>query len=273
MRFFVDIAVPQDLASLELTGPDAHHLRDVLRARIGETVVVCDAVGTDHRCEISEMSADGVFLKIIERHPADTEPPYQAVLLQGLAKGDRMESLIQKSVELGVANIVPFVAGRSVVRLTPEEGRRKAERWSRVAEEASKQCGRARVPLVEPPISFDEALERASRADLAFLPWEGERRRTLASWFAEDRTQNTLHAATAAGRSPVVAFLIGPEGGFEAGEIDRAISRGLSTVTLGRRILRTETAGPAVLAQLSLLLETGSGGRSGAPDLTVHKNG
>ena len=254
-RFFLDRILPLEQQTVELTGADAHHLRDVLRARPGEAVVVCDAAGTDHRCEVTGSDAERVILAIVERCAAETEPPYEAVLLQGLAKGDRMDVLVQKSVELGVSRIVPFAAARSVVRLDREDGVRKSERWSRIAEEAAKQCGRSRIPRVDPPVPFDEALGIASRSDLAFLPWELERERTLHTWRLEEGTRRVLGEAVRTGVPPTISFLIGPEGGFAEEEVRKALSVGLSTISLGRRILRAETAGPTVLAQLSLLLE------------------
>jgi 16S rRNA (uracil1498-N3)-methyltransferase len=254
-RFFLDRILPREQLSVELTGADAHHLRDVLRARTGENVVVCDAVGTEHRCEVARLDAASVTLSIIERFAGEMEPPYEAVLLQGLVKGDRMDTLIQKSVELGVARIVPFAAGRSVVRLEREDGVRKSERWSRIAEEAAKQCGRSRIPRVDSPVSFAEALSIAQNSDLSFLPWENERDRSLRTWRLEERTDRILRETYSSRRIPTIAFFIGPEGGFEAEEIRKAHAAGITTLSLGRRILRAETAGPAVLAQLSLLLE------------------
>jgi 16S rRNA (uracil1498-N3)-methyltransferase len=254
-RFFLDRILPLGQMTVELTGADAHHLRDVLRARPGEAVVICDAAATDHRCEVIGSDAERVVLAVVERLSAETEPPYEAVLLQGLVKGDRMDVLVQKSVELGVSRIVPFAAARSVVRLDREDGVRKSERWSRIAEEAAKQCGRSRIPRVDPPVPFDEALGIASRSDLSFLPWELESERSLLTWRREERTELVLRASARNGRPPTLAFLIGPEGGFDGEEVRKALSAGLATISLGRRILRAETAGPAVLAQLSLLLE------------------
>ncbi len=254
-RFFLRERIPEDREALVLTGPDAHHLRDVLRARPGESVVVCDANGTELSCRVADAEADGVRLTIESRRPDDAEPHYEAVLLQGLAKGERMDVLVQKSVELGVSRIVPFSSSRCVVRLDREEGRRKADRWNRIAEEAAKQSGRSRIPPVDPPVPFDEALRIAREADLCFLPWEGETARNLWDFRLDPATRETVRFVTESGRVPRIAFLIGPEGGFSPEEAGEALSMGIPTITLGRRILRTETAGPAVLAQLSLLFD------------------
>jgi len=255
MRFFLQERVPEDQDALVLTGPSAHHLRDVLRVRPGESVVVCGADGVELSCVVVGTDADGVQLHVASRRTADAEPPYDAILLQGLAKGDRMDFLIQKSVELGVARIVPFTSSRCVVRLGREEGVRKAERWSRIAEEAAKQSGRSRIPPVDPPVSFEEALAIARAADLRFLPWEGEKTRNLWNFRENHENRLTVSEVTESGRRPTIAFLIGPEGGFSPEEAGEALAEGIPTITLGRRILRTETAGPAVLAQLSLLFE------------------
>jgi 16S rRNA (uracil1498-N3)-methyltransferase len=263
-RFFLPGPVPGSAGEVVLSGTSAHHLRDVLRARPGESVVVCDADGDEISCVVEGADAGGVRLRIVARRTSDAEPPYEAVLLQGLAKGERMDVLVQKSVELGVSRIVPFASSRCVVRLDREEGRRKAERWSRIAEEAAKQSGRSRIPVVAPPVSFEEALEIARSADLRFLPWEGEKARNLLDFRENPENRLTVSEVTETGRRPTIAFLIGPEGGFALEEVEKARAAGLSTITLGRRILRTETAGPAVLAQLSLLFEVGSG-RFGTP--------
>jgi 16S rRNA (uracil1498-N3)-methyltransferase len=256
-RFFLDVRVPEGQANVDLPGADAHHLRDVLRARPGDAVSVCDADGTELDCTVEAFEPDRVRLHVRARRPADTEPPYDAVVLQALVKGERMDWLVQKSVELGAARIVPFAAARSVVRLSPGEGPKKAERWGRIAEEAAKQCGRARIPPVLPPVPFAEALRLCAAADIAFLPWEGERRTDLAYLAHDPAARAALENARRAGRRPTLAFLVGPEGGFDAGEVAAAVAAGLRTITLGRRILRSETAAPAALAQLSLLLETG----------------
>ncbi len=256
-RFFLDARVPEGQEAVELRGADAHHLRDVLRARPGDAVSVCDADGTELDCTIDALDTDRVRLHVRARRPAATEPPYDAVVLQALVKGERMDWLVQKAVELGAARIVPFSAARSVVRLSPDDGPKKAERWSRIAEEAAKQCGRARIPVVLPPVPFAEALRLCAAADVAFLPWEGERETDLAFLVRDPSARAALDAARRDGRRPKLAFLVGPEGGFDAEEVAASVAAGLRTVTLGRRILRAETAAPAALAQLSLLLETG----------------
>jgi len=240
-RFFVEECLDPDVKSLTLRGADFHHIRDVLRMKIDEDLTVCDGGSSDLQCRITSFLSDGVELTIISRQDNQTEPAYQVTLYQGLAKGDKMETIIQKAVELGAARIVPVICRRSVARLDDKDTAKKLQRLNRIAAEAAKQCGRGLTPTVSEPLSFKAAMCEAAKADIRLIPWEGERACSLRA---------ELESAPDLGPNQTISVLIGPEGGFDADEIAIALAAGISPVTLGRRILRTETAGAAVLAMV-----------------------
>ncbi len=260
-RFFIEEAVDLSAQNVFLTGDDYHHLHDVLRMKAGDELLVCDGAGTDLHCRISRFTDKGAELAILSRTVNQTEPPYEAVLYQGLAKGDKMDGIIQKAIELGVSRIVPMICRRSVAVPDAGDMPKRLTRWNRIAAEAAKQCGRGRIPAVEPACAFTEAIRQAAAADIKLIPWEMEKeqslREALEAWSAlgkqpatgaegDEKPENGSIPAA----KPELAVLIGPEGGFTEQEIDLALAAGLQPVTLGRRILRTETAGPAVLAMI-----------------------
>lgn len=240
-RFFIEDSPPEGVSRLVLAGSDFHHIRDVLRLRTGDVITVCDGASNDLDCRIDRFLPDGVELTVISRTSNQSEPLCRVTLYQGLAKGDKMDTIIQKAVELGVTRIVPVACRRSVARLDEKNSEKKVLRWQRIAAEAAKQCGRGQVPEIGQLLDFDEAVTEAARADLGLVPWEGERERSLRS---------ELETAAALPANPSISVLIGPEGGFDADEITMALGAGIRPVTLGRRILRTETAGIAVLAMI-----------------------
>lgn len=264
-KFFIEATLPPDVDRFTIRGEDARHIRQVLRMQPGEVLVVGDAARVDHVCVIDGFTEDGVALEIRERQPNQTEPSFQATIYQGLPKGDKFDQIVQKAVELGISRIVPVVCRRSIVKLDIADAAKKNVRWSRIAQEAAKQCGRGAIPEVALPLRFAAAVAEASRAmaggALAFIPYEAERDQGLRQ-LLEDRLpaasimRSALEAVNAEGavaeaeNRPEVAFFIGPEGGFAPEEIDQALAAGIVPVSLGRRILRTETAGPAVLAML-----------------------
>ncbi len=267
-RFFIETILPPDTAEYTIRGEDAHHIRQVLRMQPGETLTVCDGARVDFTGPITGFSGNGVQVRFQERHANRTEPSFRATLYQGLPKGDKFDQIIQKSVELGIGRIVPVACRRSIVKLDTADAARKNVRWNRIAQEAAKQCGRGSIPEVAMPLSFAAAVAEAARAAtvgaLAFVPYEGERelslRRLLEQRLPADAPSGLAAAAqpeampgmpeSAMDARPQVAFFIGPEGGFAPEEIEQALAAGLVPVSLGRRILRTETAAPAVLAML-----------------------
>ncbi len=251
-RLFTDEILPENQETYTFTGDDAHYLSDVLRMQTGESLILCDGARTDFTGLISALSHDSVTVSLIHRELNQTEPPYQAILYQGIVKGDKMDWIIQKGVELGVSAVVPVICSRSISKLEGKDIAKKLARWQKIAEEASRQCGRGHIPQVMPPISFAKAIQQSvEKSDLVFLPWEGEKScplSTVLERFLEHQPQS-------GGTRPKISFFIGPEGGFDPKEIDLSLQTGVSTVTLGRRILRTETAGLAVLSMLIYRLE------------------
>ncbi|HBP39110.1 MAG TPA: 16S rRNA (uracil(1498)-N(3))-methyltransferase [Clostridiales bacterium] len=240
-RFFLEACLDPAADTLQLAGADFHHIRDVLRLGPGDELIVCDGTRSDLRCRIRRFTAAAVELTVEERQANHTEPSYRAILYQGLAKGDKMDTIVQKAVELGVFKIVPVICRRSVARPDENSLDRKLARWNRIAAEAAKQCGRGQQPKVARPLEFAAAVGAAATADICLIPWENERGRSL---------RQELETAAADKPQPEISLLIGPEGGFAAEETGLAFAAGIRPVTLGRRILRTETAGAAALAML-----------------------
>lgn len=225
---------------------DAHHIKNVLRLRPGEEVSfsVRGREGVEFRCEIGECGEDYVLCPVIFTKENNVELPCRVTLFQGLPKGDKMETVIQKTVELGVASIVPVAMARSVVRLDEKKAAKKTERWQGIAEAAAKQSQRGLIPEVLTPRSFDEAVTMCAGCDLILVPYEK----------ADDmKRTRELIGGIEPGRS--VAVFIGPEGGFTDGEIAELKAAGAREITLGRRILRTETAGMTVMSFLVYALE------------------
>ena len=251
-RFFTEEAVSPLQSRLALTGEDAHHIAAVLRMKQGDELVVCDGARTDLLCRIEQMTTGQIGLLVLERNGNRTEPGYVVTLYQGLVKGDKMDQIIQKAVELGVTEIVPVDCRRSVARVHESDREKKGQRWNRIAAEAAKQCGRGVRPRVADVQPFAACLSGAAAAGLALIPWEMEREQSIrsvltsfqAQWDGQDKARQS------SGREqPTISILIGPEGGLTETEVEQACAAGIRPVTLGRRILRTETAGPAALAQ------------------------
>jgi 16S rRNA (uracil1498-N3)-methyltransferase len=214
---------------------ESRHLSRVLRLRPGDTVIATDGAGHDYTVRLDSVGtqATGSVLQVAAH---DAESPLSVTLVQAIPKGDRMETIIRAATELGVARVLPAVSARTVVRLDAAGWRQRTRRWQRVAREATKQCRRGVVPEVEEPRPLAERLTVAAAADVALCVWEGE----------GPPLARILDSASP--RTAVV--LIGPEGGLAGDEVEAARAHGWTTVSLGARILRTETAGPAMLAIL-----------------------
>lgn len=242
-RFFI----PADRISegtVTVTGDDAHHISRSLRMAAGERITVCDGTGTDYECELTAFLPDRVLANVLSSAPSASEPPYHATVFQALPKGEKLDAVIQKAVECGASEIVPFESERCVVRMTDGE-EKKRERRNRIALEAAKQCGRGIIPTVAGTLRFEEAITRAAKADLALFCYEGEGTQPL---------PEVLNAFCGKG-TPTVSVMVGSEGGFSKREADAAKDRGMIPVGLGTRILRTETAAAFVLACLSYRFE------------------
>ena len=231
--------------SVIIRGADVNHIKNVLRMRPGEEVAVSNGIdGREYRCGILALEEDCVRLELRFIKEDGVELPAKIYLFQGLPKADKMELIIQKAVELGAFQVIPVAMKRSVVRLDDKKAAKKADRWNSIAESAAKQAGRSRIPEVTMPLSYKEALKMAEELDVTLLPYE------LAGGM--EVTREVIRQIKS-GQS--VGIFIGPEGGFEPEEVDAAVSMGARVITLGRRILRTETAGLATLAILMFELE------------------
>lgn len=248
-RFFVEPQhICDDIVTLE--GENARHIALSLRLAVGEHITVCDRTSV-HDCELIFFDGQTVRAKVLASTPIDTEPPYVAHLYQALPKGDKLDTVIQKAVECGVADIVPFESSRCIMRAKPEAEERKTERRRRIAEEAAKQCGRGMIPTVGRTVRFDTMLSMASTADLALFCYEGEGTVSIKSLL-----DNALPLIpTDRGRQPDIAIIVGSEGGFSPEEAAMAQAQGCRLIGLGRRILRTETASGFVLSCLSYRYE------------------
>jgi 16S rRNA (uracil1498-N3)-methyltransferase len=252
-RFFVNkSAVDLKNGAVTITGEDVKHIGSVLRAAPGDLLELSDGAGTDYDVVVEQISKDSILTKIMGSRPNSTEPPIDVTLFQGIPKADKMDYIIQKCIEIGVKRIIPVMTARTVVRFAnKKDADSKVMRWSRIALEAAKQCDRGIVPEIGDPISFDAAVKQAADYDLKLLPYEEESRGSLRRQLKDF---STGHAAlpgndeAGACRKSTVAVFIGPEGGFSPTEAEKAVQGGFASVTLGPRILRTETAGLAAAA-------------------------
>ena len=250
-RFFVQAsAISGD--TVTLTGDNAHHAAYSLRLAPGDRIQVCDQQ-TAYLCEMVSFDSDSATARILSAKPIDTEPPFIARLYQALPKGDKLDTVIQKAVECGVYEVIPFESSRCIVRAKPEAEARKTERRCRIAEEAAKQCGRGVIPTVKPTVTFAEALQLAEGADLALFCYEGAEVTPLPAIL--EMASPSLDAARAEGRTPEIAIFVGSEGGFSPEEAAAARRAGFAMTGLGKRILRTETASGFVLSCLIYALE------------------
>ncbi len=243
-QFFVEPSQIQG-KKIIITGSDVNHIRNVLRMKPGEEIAVSNGIdGREYRCGIEEFAEDTVVCTLRFIKEEGVELPCEIYLFQALPKADKMELIVQKAVELGVHEIIPVAAKRCVVKLDEKKAAGKVNRWQGISEAAAKQSRRGVIPVVRAPVSFREAVETARDMDVRLIPYE----------LAKDmsHTRSLIEAVEPGQR---IAVFIGPEGGFEESEIQAALAAGIEPVTLGRRILRTETAGLAVLSWLMYHLE------------------
>ncbi len=242
-RFFV---APDQINGdqISIIGPDVNHIRNVLRMAPEDNLTVSDGSGTDYYCRISDMTKDEVLLAVIDSWRAFAELPAHMYLFQGVPKGDKMELIIQKAVELGVYQIVPVMMQRTIVKLDEKKKEKRQQRWQSIAESAAKQAGRAMIPKVADVVSFKEALDMCRDMDAVLMPYEK----------AEGMTAARKCVRSLRGKQAVGIF-IGPEGGFAPEEVEMATQCGAVTMTLGHRILRTETAGMTMLSIIMFELE------------------
>ena len=243
-RFFVD---PSDISGhdIYIGGRDYNHIKNVLRMRTGEVVSISDgASGREYRCHIVDIGEEKVHLRLDFIKEADVELPVRITLFQGIPKSDKMDLIIEKCTELGVTEIVPVETARSVVKLDEKKAEKRREHWQGKAEAAAKQSKRAIIPEIRGIVGMNEALDMAADSGLRLIPYE------LAENF--QKTRDIISEVKPGER---IAVFIGPEGGFSEEEIARAEGRGFVPISLGRRILRTETAALVLLSWLIYLFE------------------
>lgn len=234
--------------SVIISGNDVNHIRNVLRMKIGEELNISNGQdGREYRCAIDSFEEDRIVCRLRFIKEDNIELPSKVYLFQALPKADKMELIIQKAVELGVYRIIPVAAKRCVVKLEGKKAASKIARWQGIAEAAAKQSKRAIIPEVTDVLNFSQAVDLASDMDIKLIPYE----------LAEGMTK-TREIIEELMPKQDIALFIGPEGGFEEGEIQTAVDNGIIPITLGRRILRTETAGMTVLSWIMYRLE-GSG--------------
>lgn len=238
----------EDIAGSEILvkkPEDVNHIKNVLRMHPGEQISFsCEETGKDYICRLTVLNNDEIRAVIEDIEQASGELPVHLVLFQGLPKSDKMDLIIQKAVELGVYEIVPVAMKRCVVRLDEKKAAKKLARWNEIARSAAKQSKRSHIPKIKDIMSFEQAVSHAESLDMFLLPYED----------AKGLSHSRKIMETVKGKNSAGIF-IGPEGGFEDKEIDRAIQAGAFPITLGHRILRTETAGMTVLSILMFMLD------------------
>ena len=242
-HFFVE-ARQKDGETIRITGTDVNHIGNVLRMHPGEQILISDEDRTDYLCEIAQIGRDEVLAMILETRSENHELPSKIVLFQGLPKADKMELIIQKAVELGAYGIIPVAMKRSVMKLDSKKAESKVKRWNAISESAAKQSKRSIIPAVHDVMTFAQAAEYAKTLDMVLLQYE-----------CADGMQATKDKLSSIKPGSSIGIFIGPEGGFDGSELTVAHDAGFDVITLGRRILRTETAGMMLLSVLMYQLE------------------
>lgn len=244
-RFFAEpFRIEEDNHRITLVGTDVNHIKNVLRMKPGQELWVSDGAKKEYHCSIEAFTDTEVLLHILYIQEPEYELPSRLYLFQGLPKADKMELIIQKAVELGVHAVIPVETKRCVVKLDEKKSAKKTARWQQISESAAKQSKRMLVPEIYPVMSYGKALDFAKNLDVCLIPYE------LAKGIKE-----TAEIIDSIEPGQSVGIFIGPEGGFEETEIQQAMEAGARPITLGKRILRTETAGIAALSILMFQME------------------
>lgn len=249
-HFFVE---PSQICGTRVTieGEDVNHIRNVLRLKPGDEISVSNGIdGRDYRCGVEEITDTHVVCRLRFIKEEGVELSAKVSLFQGLPKGDKMELVIQKTVELGVHEIIPVAMKRCVVKLDEKKAKSKIARWQGIAEAAAKQSKRAVIPQIHDVMSYQQALEYAKDMDVKLVPYEMEN--ILDGTSGMEGTKREIGSLKSGQR---IAVFIGPEGGFDESEIQAAVELGMRPITLGRRILRTETAGLTIMSWIMYQLE------------------
>lgn len=244
-QFFVEPSQIQG-NRITITGKDVNHIKNVLRMKAGEEISISNGVdGKDYRCGIEELLDEEIICNLRFIKEDGVELPSRVYLFQGLPKADKMELIIQKAVELGVHAVIPVSCKRSVVKLDDKKAKSKIARWQQIAEAAAKQSKRGIIPEVKTVLSMKEAVALAEQCKVKLIPYE-----------LAEGMEKTKEIISSLKSGEDVAIFIGPEGGFEESEVQLAVENGIVPITLGKRILRTETAGMTVLSWIMYQLES-----------------
>ena len=241
-RFFVE---PEAICEGHATvaGGDAYHIARSLRMAVGDEITLADGSGKEYLCRLTKIRDEECCAEVISEQISHSESPAEITLYMAYPKSDKLELIIQKSIELGAARIVPFESSRCIKRPKAEKIEKQTARLQRIAEEAAKQCGRARLPVVAEPISFKKVLEEAATAELSLFCYEGGGTRSLKEVLGTDTAPSSI------------SVIVGSEGGFSPEEAEAAVAAKLTPVNLGPRILRCETAPMYALSAISYQLE------------------
>ena len=236
----------------ELGGKDLRYVRSVLRMKTGDRLILFDGAGCECEAVIKAVSSDGVKVEVLRKNMLD-DRGIRITVFQALPKGNKMDAIVRKATELGASVIIPFISARSVPRLTQEKARDRVSRWRSIAKEAARQGGRADIPEVREILSFDEMLASAEGPELKIIFWEEESERGIKELLRGGRNK----------RAKDVSVIIGPEGGFSNEEVARAVAAGFTSVSLGRYVLKVETAAVTILSIIQYELGIFGGERQG----------
>jgi len=245
-RFFVEPeAIKEGIVSIG--GSEAKHIFNSLRLGVGDVISVFDGSGEEYIALIEKASAENIKARVIEEKSVNVEPFCRITLFQGFPKAQKMDFVVEKCTEIGVSRIVPLITERTVIEIDKDDQNKRSKRigrWQRIAQAASKQSGRRKIPEIAQPMLFNEAINE--EMDISFIPWEMERKKNLKKIFSEKREE----------KIDKIGIFIGPEGGFTKEEIGRAVHKKIIPITLGPRILRCETAGMVTAALILHELES-----------------
>ena len=235
--------------TIKIVGQDVNHIKNVLREKVGDELTICNSSKEqNYLCEIIGISEESIKCKIIKTLENNVESKIKVTIMQGLPKADKMELVIQKSVELGVYDIIPIEMKRCVVKLTDKDKPKKIQRWQKIAEVAAKQCGRDRIPKIETIINVKNICNLLEKYDIVLVAYENEKENTLKHELKNIKEKSEKQEIK-------IAIIIGPEGGIAPEEVDQLKKDGAKSITLGKRILRTETVALNVLSIIMYELE------------------
>lgn len=240
-RFFIEPTVAATGDKITVSGEDARHIAFSLRAKPGESYVLCDTCNYEYHCVITDITQETVEFELLEKTTCKAEPDVEVTLFQALIKGDKFDAVVQKAVELGVARIVPVLSEHCVSRPEPKQLEKKIERWNKISKSAAMQCARAVIPEITSPVTFKEALAMLKTADCGFICYEAEPHEPMKTIFER---------CSAEKRAVTYSFFIGPEGGISKSEAELARKSEIALASLGSRILRTETAPLCVISSI-----------------------